>query len=179
MQKMLLISIAFIVCFFIGKKTCLAQSKSLDRFILTWDFFKNDKPKDSPTDMLVYGGIGLKVRPATNNINTIKIIPTTSIVLNSSKSFVSNDKKYKDTSLIHHHQGLVDIVAIYATKLKDTLTTITFSPKSIESNLNKIHTIITNQMLAEQKRYSIETKNGLDNEQQKKWDLFIRKSLGF
>ena len=147
------------------------------RIMLTWDFYKNDKPISAPQDARLSCGFEFQYRkkPAVGNLIGIdfKVKPH----IDTLKSFFDFKLKYKDSVLLNHEQGHADNATVFALKLKKQFGQTKFLKTDYDFQIKKIFNAVSLEFDKQQKQYDIETDHGRNKTKQIEWDNYFKKEL--
>lgn len=153
--------------------TSYSQDNQIKRIVLTWDFFKNDKPAFAKHDALTTFNL-------TNNYKAVKIAGdklifnfNVRITLDTLRSYINTEGKLQNLHILQHEQGHVDLAFIYARRLLKVLNGTTYTKLNYAAKIHKIYEDFNNQMDLENQKYDIETNHGKDNIKQDQWNLFF------
>jgi hypothetical protein len=147
------------------------------RIILTWDFYKYDKPNGAPQDARLACGIEFQYRKKFGIGNTIIAEFLVKPRIDTLKSFFNFDLKFKDDVLFNHEQGHADNTTIFAIKLKERFDQTKYLKTNYESQINKIFNEISLELDKQQKQYDIETDHGRNKDKQIEWNDYFKKEL--
>lgn len=147
------------------------------RIILTWDFYKYDKPIDAPQDARLSCGIQYQYRkkPGVGNFIGVEFLVKPRI--DTIKSFFDFKLKYKDSVLLNHEQGHADNATVFAFKLKKRFDETKFLKTNYDFEINKIFSEVSMAFDKQQKQYDIETNHGRNKAKQAEWDDYFKKEL--
>lgn len=153
--------------------TSYSQHNQIKRIVLTWDFFKNDKPPFATHDALTTFNL-------TNSYKAVKIVGdklifkfNVFITLDTLKSYVNSEEKLQNLHILQHEQGHVDLAVIYARRLLKVLNDSTYTKQNYTTKIHKIYEDFNNQMDLENQKYDTETDHGKNNIKQDQWNLFF------
>lgn len=153
--------------------TCFSQK----RIILTWDFFKNDRPANAEFQAFLsynikYGG---RMRPGKGNLMEVQLEVKSSV--DTARSYFNFDLKNKDDSLLKHEQGHADITVLHALQLTKRFSETIFYKNNYQLIIKQIYDEVIVQMNNQQVQYDEETNHGMNNPMQAKWDSLFTKEL--
>jgi predicted secreted Zn-dependent protease len=154
-----------------------SYSFSQQRVILTWDSFTKDRPANAEHQALIAFLVvnEYKARPDKGNLMEVKF--NVKAVIDTSKSYFNFNLKNKDYKLLNHEQGHADIATIYALKLKNQFDKTKYFQASFHAQIKQIYAEIDRQLGKQQKQYDDETNHGLNELEQERWDLILKKEL--
>lgn len=147
------------------------------RVILTWDSFTKDKPANAEHQALIAFLVVNEYRARPDKGNLMEVKFNVKAVIDTSKSYFDFNLKNKDYKLLNHEQGHADLATIYALKLKDEFNKTKYFKASFHDQIKQIYAKITRQLGEQQKLYNLETDHGLNELEQKRWDLILKKKL--
>ncbi len=140
---------------------------------ITWDDFKSKIP-DSKFDAETFPGIGYEEHAAVNNA-VLNVHLAIKVYLPKSACWVKSGSR-TDFAL-NHEQKHFDIAKIAAEHFKKKLSTEHFTVSNFEGPINVEYLEALREMNRLQKQYDDETKHGLDQGAQQRWNERIDKEL--
>lgn len=167
---MRIILIAFIL-------TMPILSFAQQRVILTWDFFKFDKPMNSKFDAVTHTNMLYKYRIVGVNGQKATILFEVLATVDTTKSYFDFKKKYNSLELLKHEQGHLDIVSIYAPKLQEALSKSSYLMSNFKKVIQEIYNKYDLLVASKQNQYDLETNHGTDKAKQIEWDNYFKKEL--
>ena len=147
------------------------------RIILTWDSFTKDRPANAEHQALIAFLVANEYRARPDKGNLMEVKFNVKAVIDTSKSYFNFNLKNKDYKLLNHEQGHADLATIYSLKLKSQFDKTKYFKASFHDQIKQIYDEINRQVGEQQKLYDLETDHGLNELEQKRWDLLLKKEL--
>ena len=147
------------------------------RLILTWDSFTKDRPANAEYQALIAFLVVNKYRARPDKGKLMEVKFDVKAVIDTSKSYFNFNLKNKDYKLLNHEQGHADIATIYALKLKNQFDKTKYFKETFHDQIKQIYAEIDRQLGKQQKQYDDETNHGLNELEQKRWNLILKKEL--
>jgi len=170
----------FLLCIFLFYPVfCFSQtSDQLQRPVLDWAFFRNDKPADREHEAMVFYNINYKYTPSGGTKDSLLFKFDVTLQMDSVRSYFLSTKRFKNTQLLAHEQGHADIAYVYANRLKSEFYNTKYAIGTYKDQINMIFTKVYEDMKNENVLYDLETNHSRNAAEQVRWYKKIQDMIG-
>lgn len=154
-----------------------SQQDPISPIKLDWAYFKNDRPKNAGHDAFLAYNLNYTYRTIKVKRKRIFLQFDVIATLDTAKSYFDFNRKFKDERLLAHEQGHVNILIIYARKLKRAFDEGAFLKTDYKLKTKELFDVVFSQMKSENERYDLETNHSRDRAIQDKWNLYFKTEL--
>lgn len=139
--------------------------------LLKPEYFKGKLPNDSLTNEVISKLILTYKAESEETSKGIELTIHTKAIFDKNRSWKKN--QLSNPNWLVYQQGHYDICAIYGLKLKEKMSTYSYSVGEFKSELNKLYNLVYAEYVSVRKQFSDETEQGRNSLKMEEWKIKI------